>query len=220
MCAVVGSPSLLRLQLVAAMSASPASEHLADPIDVVVADHFRIRAMLILVCEIARSRMSPRVREVIARSLLSFLRGDLEEHLRDEEEGLFPLLERRLTVSDLVDPSLRRIVAEHGVGRALGAELVGMIGRVETFAEQPPPATFRRVAASFARTKRHHVAVENGIVVPLARARFTARDLRVLGDWMIQRRCRRALCKAPHAPPSVGRGPPPSRDSGRKEFRQ
>ena len=178
----------LRLHLVASMAEPCRRDAFDDPLDMIVADHYRIRAMLGLASILARGRASPRVREITARALLAFLRVDLDRHLADEEAHFFPMLEQRLAPSDLLDPSLRQMAVQHASMRASATLLAEEFARVAEDPAPPPSARLRRCVAEFAQAKHRHIAIENAMVLPLARARLTPRDWSVLGRGLAARR--------------------------------
>jgi hemerythrin-like domain-containing protein len=167
----------LRLHLLAAMAEALPHPARGDPLDAILADHYRIRAMLALLQDLARGRATPRVREILGRALLSFLRLDLPRHLAIEEAHVFPLLEQRLRPSDLLDPSLRRLAEQHRAAEAAMALLIEEIERLLRDPAAQPAPRLRRCAALFAQEEQRHLAVENAVVLPLARARLTRRDL-------------------------------------------
>lgn len=179
----------LRLHLVAAMTEPSHPDAFADPLDVIVGDHYRIRAMLGLASVLSRGRSTPRVREITARALLAFLRVDLERHLADEEVHLFPMLEQRLAPSDLLDPSLRQLAAQHAGTRAAMALMAEEFARIAEDPGPPPGARLRRCVEAFAQAKHRHIAIETAMVLPLARARLTPRDWGALGRGLAARRC-------------------------------
>lgn len=181
-------PADLRLHLVAAMGEPLHVQAGDDPLDVILGDHYRMRAMLNLIQHLARNRMTPRVREILARVLLSFLQIDYERHLLDEEKCLFPLLEARLTPSDLLDPSLRQLTAEHRESRSAAAFLVEEASRLQRFPKLLPSRRFRDCAAEFAQAKQRHIAVENAVIIPLARERLSRRELQALARGLAANR--------------------------------
>lgn len=178
----------LRLHLVAAMGEPSRREAFDDPLDAIVADHDRIRAMLGLATMLARGRATPRVREITARALLAFLRVDLDRHLEDEETLFFPMLEQRLAPSDLLDPSLRQMAAQHASTRAAASLLAEEFARVADDPAPPPGAWLRLCMSEFAQAKQRHIAIENAMVLPLARARLTPRDWGALERGLAARR--------------------------------
>jgi hemerythrin-like domain-containing protein len=194
-------PADLRLHLVAAMNEPLPAQTGDDPLDVILGDHYRMRAMLNLIQHLARNRVTPRVREILARVVLSFLEIDYERHLLDEEKFLFPLLAQRLTPSDLLDPSLRQLTAEHRESRDAAALLADEASRLQRFPKLLPSRRFRDCAEAFARAKQRHIAAENALVIPLARERLARRDLHALARGLAANRARRPL------PPAWPLGP-------------
>jgi len=71
-----------------------------------------------------------------------------------------------------------RLVA---VAACVGVGVAGVPG-------PPAGARLRRCVAEFAQAKHRHIAIENAMVLPLARARLTPRDWSVLGRGLAARR--------------------------------
>lgn len=182
-----------RLHLFAAMNQTLLLDESIDPIDVLFGDHYRIRAMLTLLQDCARATMSSRVRADLSRALATFLRIDLRRHLADEEECLFPMLQRRLNHSDLLDPSIRELLDDHAAMRTLAADLAEQATQLQYRSDLKPSATFRRVAAAFAAAKQQHIALENSVLLPLARERLGYADIRALARRLGQSRLRLAI---------------------------
>jgi hemerythrin-like domain-containing protein len=156
---------------------------LDDPLDYMFADHFRVRTVCNRIEAIAAAR---KVSAPLAAELAAFLVEDLALHLRDEEEGLYPLLRRRCPPEDEVEPLLGQLAAEHAederLAEAVRAVLArgrssGRIGRVGG-----------GILVRFARQQRRHLAIENGVVLPIARLRLLAADLAELARGMAARR--------------------------------
>lgn len=172
-----------------------------DPIDVLFGDHYRIRAMLTLLQDCARAAMSARVRSDLLHALATFLRADLRHHLVDEEEGLFPLLQRRLSHSDLPDPSIRRLLNDHAAIGSLAADLAEQATQLQDREDPTPSPAFRRAAASLASAKHLHIAMENAVILPLARERLGHADIRALTRRLGQSRLRFPFEKKTVTPP-------------------
>ncbi|MBL8697663.1 MAG: hemerythrin domain-containing protein [Alphaproteobacteria bacterium] len=156
-------------------------DEVGDPIDVLVGDHFRIRAMLNLLTDCARATMPAHVRSDLLRSLVTFLVLDLPRHLTEEEELLFPRLQRRLRPSDVLDPSVRSLRTDHLGIREAAARLVDEAARIQACTPPVPTPEFRAMVARFVTMKQRHVAAENAAVLPLARHRLKAVDLSGIG---------------------------------------
>ena len=159
---------------------------LKDPLDYFFADHFRQRIVCRLVDELSGS---PEPDLDLAREVVLFLRRDLGLHVQDEEEDLFPLLRRRCEPEDHIGDVLDGLAADHAVDNRLAAQLVRGLedviarGNTESFDTKLTAAL-----AAFSKGQRRHLAIENAIVLPLARARLTRRDLTLLTKRMRARR--------------------------------
>lgn len=161
---------------------------LAEPIDFIVAEHYRQRSALNLIEQTADATMAIEIRRRIAAMVLDFVRADLSLHVADEEHDLFPMLRRRCRPEDGFEAIVAQLAAEHADDEGLAREVV--VG-LEALAARPaaePPSSFAVAARVFCRTQRRHLAWENATVLPLARARLTARDRRELARRMAARR--------------------------------
>ncbi len=102
--------------------------------------------------------------------------------LRDEEEDLFPLLRRRCTSEDEIELVLGMLGAEHDQEGECNARVADMLGH-ETLTPR-----CQRALIAFAREQRQHVAIEDGVILPIARMRLGRRDLAALRARMAARR--------------------------------
>lgn len=159
---------------------------LHEPLDWLFAEHFRHRQLCDLIDRVARA---PTVLVEEIEEILAFLRFELPLHVIDEEEDLFPLLRRRCLPEDEVDKALGVLSAEHKVDILHAARLRTFL---ETALErrrapgQDPDA--RRAMTVFADNERRHIALENAVILPIARRRLQPRDLRDLSLRLAARR--------------------------------
>jgi hemerythrin-like domain-containing protein len=129
--------------------------------------------------------------------LVAFVRRELGWHVADEEEFLFPLLRRRARKEDNIEDVLGQLSAEHrlDVGRA-----ASLADHLEACLEQRiapglVPAC-RDSLKAFASQELRHLALENAVVLPIARLRLSRGDLADLGQSLAARRGPGA-CEAP-----------------------
>lgn len=159
---------------------------MATPLDFFFAEHFRHRQLCGLIDHLSTATFfdpGP-IAEVV-----DFLRFEAPIHIIDEEEDLFPLLRRRCLAEDEVEGVLGVLSAEHKADGVLGKV-------VRTYLEcclatrAAPGATLegRRDLAAFATQERRHLALENAVVLPIARQRLTAEDLAGLARRLAARR--------------------------------
>ena len=161
-------------------------ELFSSPIDFIFADHFRIRIMCKIIDKIAEQETT-NTDEI--RALRRFLKEDFVLHIEDEEEDLFPLLKRRGKPQDKIQITLDHLSAEHDSDLLDVEEISAVLRRIETDEPNsgltPSELTlFKR----FADNERHHLTIENAILLPLARARLTDDDLRSMAIRMAKRR--------------------------------
>lgn len=111
-----------------------------------------------------------------------FVRVMLPIHLLDEEVDLFPLLRHRCTDADSIELVLGLLGAEHDEEADRVTAVLGLLGQDALTPRQA------RTLAAFVREQRRHLAVEEALVVPMARKRLGRRDLTRLRKRMLARR--------------------------------
>jgi hemerythrin-like domain-containing protein len=101
--------------------------------------------------------------------VLAYLKEDLAVHIRDEEDGLFPLLEKRVLPEDNFEEIRAQLKEEHVADESYAYELVDVL---EEIAKDPAPSNPNTlgymIRASF-ELHRRHLAWENAVVLPLAK---------------------------------------------------
>lgn len=161
--------------------APPPLSLLDQPLDYLLADHFRQRSLCAEFRRIAEERTVPRG---AADAIAAFLMEDLERHHMDEEDALFPALRRRLRPEDDLGFILARLIEDHRHAESMRD------GVVEALVSDPAadPVTLSQataeVMAAFAAGEHRHLAVENGIVMVIARKRLTTDDLAGISQRM------------------------------------
>lgn len=172
-------------------------ELMHEPLDWLFSEHYRHRQLCALIERVAGATVP--LRDETAE-ILDFLRFELPLHVIDEEEDLFPLLRRRALPEDELDKVLGVLSADHKADMVNAANLrVLLETALETGA--PPGHTLenRRAMLAFASGERRHIALENAIILPIARLRLTADDLRKLA---LRLAARRGVVLGP-APPQI-----------------
>lgn len=157
-----------------------------EPLNWLFAEHYRHRQLCKIIEHIARSEAFDADRIVAA---LRFLRQDMPLHVLDEEEDLFPLMRRRAQPDD----DLERILGDLGADHHADAERVQFLieGLEAALNRKTAPASdagLRPLLLIFVAHERRHVALENAIVLPIARLRLTPEDLRALSRRLAARR--------------------------------
>jgi hemerythrin-like domain-containing protein len=170
----------------AAQVAENPDDLLTDPIAWFFAEHQRHRQF----CDLMqRTSLASLYDEKALLWLLDFVVNELPMHVLDEERDLFPLLRARAEPEDNIDQVLDRLSDEHGkdldrataVRRYLEACL-----RMEV----PIKRSYmrRRALEAFAIQERSHLALENAVVLPIARLRLSESDLAKLSRGLAARR--------------------------------
>ena len=157
---------------------------LANPLDFISEDHLRKLFICAVIDGLAAADALDRQE---ATTVLRFLNEELNVHLRDEAEDLFPLLARRCTEEDAIEGAIERIRADQDEAMRLMPEVRAMLaGCLDSGADLTTKE--RAVLSTFAGHVRRHLVAENAILLPIARVRLTRADLRILTKHMRSRR--------------------------------
>jgi hemerythrin-like domain-containing protein len=162
-----------------------ASQLLRTPLTYILADHHRQRELFGMCEELAEAdNFDPDLAQIIA----TFLEGEMELHVIDEEEDLFPMLRRRLLPEDDIERIMGLLSGEHAADQALAVEIVAALKRGIGTKSTTLETELRNALLTFADRQRRHLAVENAIVIPLAAIRLSKKDTTDLGRRMAVRR--------------------------------
>ncbi|MFC6590021.1 hemerythrin domain-containing protein [Sulfitobacter pacificus] len=97
---------------------------LANPLDFISEDHLRERQVCAVIDGLATADTLDRQ---ATTTVLRFLNEELNVHLRDEAEDLFPLLARRCTEEDAIEGAINRIRADQDEAMRLLPEVRAML---------------------------------------------------------------------------------------------
>jgi len=155
------------------------------PLAYVMAAHQRQRVTCGLLRRLAALRV---VGRADADMITAFLTRDLRQHHDDEELDLYPALRRRALPEDGLGITLAQLGEEHRQGMAMADSIV------ETLSARPAedPVHIDLAASemmqAYAARELRHLALENGVVLALARIRLTRADLKAISRAMKARR--------------------------------
>jgi hemerythrin-like domain-containing protein len=156
---------------------------LARPLEFLVVEHLRQRDLCALLDEVAAAEPVDRARAAYAARRIA---RDLAIHVLDDEEDLYPLLRRRAAAEDRVEGVLGLLSGEHAAEDRSAAEIADGLAAAAAGAPLGPELKAR--IRGFTRRLRRHLAVENGLLMPLAEQRLTSADLDGLARRMAARR--------------------------------
>jgi len=129
-----------------------------------------------------------RIGRLAAPALMDFLRLDLPRHLDDMEKDLLPLVEGALLVGDAADGALAQLSREHAVDRKRAEHLITALEPLADGRVLDSERELTVMAQAFAEAQRRHLAWEEAVLYPLARARLRADLLRDLTGRLARRR--------------------------------
>ena len=157
---------------------------LANPLDFIADDHMREREVCELIDRVASGgsvKASDRAR------MRAFLCEELPRHLEDEEMDLFPMMLKRCDPDEEIGKVIDKLQSDHG--HAL-ADASGVAALIEQTQQRETALTKAEVheLKGFAHHARHHLTLENAVVLPIARARLTDGDLSEMRRNMMARR--------------------------------
>lgn len=161
-------------------------ELMHEPLDWLFAEHYRHRQLCTLIERVATASLL--LRDETAE-IIDFLRYELPLHIIDEEEDLFPLLRRRTQPEDELDKVLGVLSADHKADAVNAANLRDLL-EAALRTGVPPGHTpeNRRLMLAFAAGERRHIALENAVILPIARLKLGPDDLRKLALRLAARR--------------------------------
>ena len=169
------------------LTATPKADSFAEPLDALLAEHFRQRAMCDLLQKLAEDLSAPRATD-LARIILTYLREQLPLHILDEERDLFQLLRDRTLAAEAIEDAFAQLRKEHAEDERVAALVTAGLERLAAGARPEDTEEFAAAARAFAEAQRRHVAYENSSILPLARTRLTRKDLNRLSRRMAARR--------------------------------
>ena len=153
-----------------------------NPLDFIFAEHHRQREAAMILLKVADGEFDANG----VRALIHFLEYDFALHVGDEEVVLFPSLRAHCQPDYNVDRVIERLMEEHREDESIGDEVV-LILRQRLHGYNLSPAQVRKLRL-FSDHIRQHLALENGILLPIARVRLDDGALRLISDSLKQRR--------------------------------
>ena len=116
------------------------------------------------------------------------LTRELPMHHADEEQGLFPLLNKRSLPEDRMPNILQELARQHAIDSDQAAELLDPMSRIATGKTVKNPDMLGYMFRSFVETYRRHLIWEIEFLLPLAHKRLYSEDLVDLKIQMMNHR--------------------------------
>lgn len=159
-----------------------ASALMRTPLDFLMAEHLRQRQAAKILSMVADGLIN---RKTIA-GVVRFIEEDMAQHILDEETALFPLLRRKCEADDNIEALLGVLADEHREDEAQSDDALAILRALAAGEEVGDDQ--RALLQDFADRLRRHIALENGVLLPLARSRLDQASLDIIAQSMIERR--------------------------------
>jgi hemerythrin-like domain-containing protein len=162
----------------------PSPSLLESPIDFLFAEHNRQRQAANALHLVADGE----VNDAGVKKLIAFLQTDFAIHVADEELCFFPLLQQHCLPEDNIGKLIERLAEEHKKDEATVSRTTAVLRGL--LAGEKLNSDIIRAIRSFAEHVLQHLALENAILLPIARARLNEAALHTLSGMMKERRAR------------------------------
>lgn len=170
------------VQRVAALEPVPLAL-LDEPLEYILADQRRGRYVCAMLRKFAQARSASRAD---ADTVVDFLTRDLPLHRADKKTDLFVLLRKRSLPEDDLGIPLAQLSADCRMSAA--ESIADTLAALPGSDSVPISKSAAESMLAYAAREQKHLAVEMGIVMAIARIRFTRGDLKALGGAMKHRR--------------------------------
>ena len=158
---------------------------LDEPLEYIFAAHARQRAVCASLRKFARQGFAERGE---ADMVAAFLTQDRVLHQIDEDEELFPAVRRRAAPSDNLGVVLARLSDDHRRSQATIDMIVSVLCKNPARETQRLSVAECELLESFATMENRHLAIENSVVLSIARIRLSPGDLKSMSRAMKARR--------------------------------
>jgi hemerythrin-like domain-containing protein len=162
---------------------------LENPISIIENVHAQHAALCDTLEAIADS-LPEAVDPELCASVLDLLKNDLPLHHKDEEEGLFPLLQQVSPSDKNVSRHLEQLSWEHSTDESLAHEIADALEKLAEGKSSENPNMLGYMLRAFFEGYRRHLHWENTVLLPLARERLSENELRQLSAIMAENRCK------------------------------
>lgn len=155
------------------------------PLDYILADLSRKRSVCVALKRFAHEGKIARSE---ADMVIAFLDQDLPLHHEDEDHDLFPAVRRRALPADDLGTVLARLSEGHRLSDVMVHAIVDILAATPGDDPVRLDRQAREVMQAYAASEHRHLAMENGIVMAIARIRLKPTDLKAISQAMKLRR--------------------------------
>ena len=165
-----------------------------SPLDFLFADHHRQRQAVQILLNIASGERNERG----IQGLMEFLERDFALHIQDEEHDFVPLLCQQCPPEDGITSLAERLSQEHKDDKSSVRRVIKILQNL-LHGGQLTAAEGTAIHA-FATHLKTHLAIENGVLLPIARVRMSPDSLSLLARAIRERRYKQSQrrSKLPH----------------------
>ena len=160
---------------------------LREPLDYLVADHMRQRKLCNALEALHPVNGGGWPRE-ITEPIFNYLSDALPQHTSDEECDLFPALRAVAGLDPDMDDLIEASIRNHAVELSLASDVIAALRRVPPANDETGAPNISRLLADFTDCLRRHLAIEERMLMPLARKRLTGDAMTQIGRAMAVRR--------------------------------
>ena len=161
---------------------------LRDPLQFLIADHVRQRKICNALDALVHGTERAETGDTTA-AILTYLVRDLPLHISDEEIDLFPALQRADGFDDEMTKLIDALKRDHATALSLAQNVMTFFREERSpFADSAIVEPLARLFGAFTDCVRGQVAIEDRILIPLARKRLSDADLDRIGRAMAARR--------------------------------
>ena len=165
---------------------APIALHLLDtPLDYIFAEHMRLRAVCARLRQFAEDGLLDCADADLIRRHLEI---DLADHCLDEERDLFPLLQKYARGVDDLQDTLAQLAIDHQQMQAMQGDVLKVLDHGANARAVALTEADGAVLNRYAELEQRHIAIEDGIVLAIARIRLSPRHLAEMTTSMKARR--------------------------------
>lgn len=158
---------------------------LDKPLEYFFAEHLRHRCLCALLRRVATE---PQCARAMADRIVAFMQHEMPRHHEDEDDILLPLVLQRAVPEDGLAPVIERLADDHRRAQRQAHRIIEALTSQPAGAPAEITPRLAELMRNYARDEHRHLAVENAIVLVIARKRLKPTDLVSIARAMRARR--------------------------------